>query len=418
MAKCQRAFQNLNMKADFKPRYERMFLYESIFNLFPDISRLESMDYDTRVFKLPAIYREVTDEMFKKHNWHYSELSGPEGIKHIISRYESSLSGLGGEDASIFIGSGVSSLLGPVIESILSLNPGKNEVILFSPDYSLFHSVVEYADASPVMVYGERKNDFIPTIESIKQASTSKTAAIIFSNPANPSAKAYKREWLKALVDLAEENNIFIVSDEIYSEMLDSPNEYVSIANLKGSYKNFVRLFGLSKDRPGITGMRSGYSIGDKRLDSMMSRIQMTRNFSTNMLADHILAADIALRELALTGYRSVLLDQYSDKAIQTYIRTIALNLKKLRIFRKKTLTEMRNNKHIIDIVEPDGGNCIFFRYYKDMGAQELAHEFGRKGLAIYPCDAFNMDPLQQGSWTRVCITQSFDFLRENIKKI
>jgi len=397
-----------------------MFVYENIFNTYDDLSRIESMDYDTTIFKIPALYKEAANLLFTKHDWRYSELGGPDELKKTIADYEEYLTKVPSKKAMIFVGGGVSSLIGPIVEAILNLpeNSTRKKVLLFSPDYTLFHSAVEYAGGKPVMIKAERHNDFITTIEKISKNISKETAAILFSNPNNPSGKNYPVAWIKELIKLAKKHNIFIISDEIYSEMLYDLKSFTHIAKIQNSYHNYVKLFGLSKDRPGMTGMRTGYCIGDKRLNTALYDIQMVRNFSTSALADAILNIDMALRYQALSNKKSKVLKIFSEKDIQAYYKTINDNKNKQQKYLKIVIDELKNNKHITDIIMPDGGNCVFFKYYKNMAADKLAHEFAKKGLAIYPCDAFNMDPLIDGSWTRICVTQKIDFLKKLVKTI
>lgn len=378
------------------------------------------MDYDTQIFKVPKIYKHTIDFTFKRNGLMYSNLGGTEEFKNLILKYERILSNVASEDRMVFVGSGVSSLIGLAVEAILGLpeNVSRKDIILFSPDYPLFHSAVELAAGNPTLVYSRRENDYLPTIDEISKSITTKTAAVIFSNPNNPTGKNYSFEWLNDLVALSEKKNFFIVSDEIYSEMLFEPNKFVRIEEIKNNYKNFIKLFGPSKDRPGMTGMRIGYCIGDTRLFEPMCDIQMVRNFSGNILSEVVFLIDIALRYFALSKTRPRELKYCSDRDIEDYYTTI----KKNRIIQKQSIEtvifELKGNPNVADIILPDGGNDVFFKYYKTLPAMDLLYEFINKGLAVYPTDSFNMDPAKEGSWIRICATQNIDFLKNCISKI
>ncbi len=400
--------------------YEKMFLCEEIFDQSGDLFRLESMDYDTRIFTMPKIYKTAIDLMFEHHTLTYSDFGGIKRFRTLVSDYEQCLAGVKSDEHFVLAGSGVSALIYPVIESILRLpeNDGRREVILFAPDYPLFHSAVEYVGGIPVIIRSRRENDYLPTIEAISEAVTNTTAAILFSNPNNPTCKTYSEEWIHDLIALSEKHNLFLVSDEIYSEMLHGSKQFTHIAGVKKNYKNYVKLFGLSKDRPGMTGIRTGYCIGDERLLTALSRSQLVRNVSGNIMADFLFLLDIALRYLGLSGVKFDDLQWFSDADIKDYYASEMQNRTLQIMSNASSLSALKENPHVIDLVAPDGGNCIFFRYYRTLSAMDLLREFIEKGLAIYPCDVFNMDPLNEGSWTRVCVTKEINTLLTGISKI
>lgn len=401
-------------------KYKRMFIYEDMFSKFQKLQRLESMDYDTKIYKMPRIYKKAIDLLYEKHGLMYSELGGSEEFKKLILNYEQYLTGSKMDDCMVFCGSGVSSLVGPVVEAILALpeNKQRKDIILFSPDYTLFHSVVELANGNPVTVYSKRKNNYLPTIEEISTHLNNRTAAVLFSNPNNPTGKSFSKKWIKKIISLSEKNNFFIISDEIYSEMLYDQKKFIHIGKIKKNYKNYVKLFGSSKDRPGMTGMRMGYCIGDSRLYEKIHDIQMVRNFSGNILSEFIFSIDISLRYYALSKIKSSDLSCFSKEDINDYYSTIEKN----RIIQQQgidmVISELKKNSNVVDIILPDGGNSVFFKYYKKLSPMDLLYEFINKGLAIYPTDSFNMDPLINGSWIRICVTHEKKFLKKCISKI
>ncbi len=406
------------MRRDF--RYKRMFIYEDVFAENNELQRIESMDYDTRVFKVPKIYKVCVDNIFDNHELGYSDLGGLEEFKKLISKYEQCLTGFKSNDHMVFVGSGVSSLIGPVVEAILNLpeNNKRKKIVLFSPDYPLFHSVVEYAGGEPIMIFSKRENNYLPTSEELLNILTKDVAAVLFSNPNNPTGKAYSEKWINELVRLSNEKNFFIISDEIYADMLYNRKNFAHISKVKKTYRNYIKLFGLSKDRPGTTGLRAGYCIGDSRLLESIFDIQMVRNFSGSILSDCVLHLDIALRYFKLSNEKCKQLEQFSESDIKNYYDTIEQN----RILQKKSnqliIAEFKKNRNIIDYIEPDGGNSVYFRYYKTLSPMGLLYEFIKKGLAIYPTDSFNMDPMREGSWVRMCVTQDIAFMKNCISKI
>lgn len=398
-----------------------MFDYEKVFSEYEDIIKLEWMDYDAKVFKMPIIYKRAVDLMFQYHTLTYSDFGGMKRLRELVVDYEKHLSKLTEIDnPCVFIGNGVSSLIWPVLRAVFDLNKNKykKEAVLFSPDYPLFHSAVEGVGGTPIMINSDRKNDYLPTISQLKNAVNENTIAVLFSNPKNPTGKCLSREWIDALIKLSDKYNFFILSDEIYIDSVFDKSKVVNIAEIKKGFHNYVKFFGLSKDRPGMTGLRCGYCIGDNRLFSHIENIQLIRNLSNGIIADYIFLLDVALRYKKISGIIHPDLKYYSKEEIDDYFKVVRDNFKLQKKYNDRVIAKLKNNPHVIDCIVPDGGNCVFFRYYKNLPDTELLREFADKGLAIYPGDAFSMDYENEGSWTRICVTRDIDFLEKAIDKI
>jgi aspartate/methionine/tyrosine aminotransferase len=187
---------------------------------------------------------------------------------------------------------------------------------------------------------------------------------------------------------------------------------------VNNGYKNYVKFFGLSKDRPGMTGIRCGYCIGDNRLLAGIEKNQITRNISNGIISDYFLLLDIALRFKELSGIQHEDLKYYSSKEIENYKETISRQKKIQKEFNDRVVKKLANSSSVIDIIKPDGGNSVFFRYHKNFPAQKFVKEFLSKGLAAYPSEAFMLNHMQDGSWTRICVTRDMATLERIIDKI
>ncbi len=402
-------------------KYKRMFFYEDLFVKYgKKLLRLESMDYDTKFFKMPKIYKRAIDLMFKHHTLTYSDFGGIRRFKQLVLDYEKNITGISSDKSEVFVGSGVSSIIFPTIEAVLNLPENKNrrEVILFSPDYTIFHSSVEYAGGIPKLIYSKRENNYQVTIDQISENITENTAAILFSNPNNPTCQIYSENWTKDLLAISKESNLFIISDEIYFDTVYKDYCFSHIPHIQGSYQNYAKLYGLSKDMPGMTGMRTGYYIGDRRLIEHLSNSQLVRNFSGNINADFIFLVDIALRYYARTGIKFEDLKWFSNEEIDNYYYTVDTNKKLQQVSNSEVCNALIDNDNVVDVIHPNCGNSVYFRYYKTLSPDEMILEFIKKGLAIYPCDVFGMNPEEEGSWSRICVTKDINLLKQGIAKI
>ena len=152
------------------------------------------------------------------------------------------------------------------------INPG-DEVIIPTPYWVSYPEFVKLAEGTPVLVEGKEANNFKITPEQLKAAITTKTKAVVINSPSNPTGMIYTAEELKALGEVCLENNILIVSDEIYEKLVYGGNKHTSIAQLSPELKNqTIIINGLSKSHS-MTGWRIGYAAGDSKIIKAMTSL-------------------------------------------------------------------------------------------------------------------------------------------------
>lgn len=129
----------------------------------------------------------------------------------------------------VFMGNGVSELILMTMEALLE--PG-DEVILPSPDYPLWSAAVVLAKGTPVYYPCRPEAGFIPDPEEVRRLVTPRTKALVLINPNNPTGAVYPREVVEALVRIAEEKKLVLLSDEIYNRILYDGATHVPVATL------------------------------------------------------------------------------------------------------------------------------------------------------------------------------------------
>jgi len=129
----------------------------------------------------------------------------------------------------VFIGNGVSELIDLSLRALL--NPG-DEVIVPSPDYPLWSAAVTLNGGTVRHYDCLTGNGFMPDLANIESLINNKTKAIVVINPNNPSGAVYDRATLQAIADLAERNNLVVLSDEIYDQMVYDGAEFIPMATL------------------------------------------------------------------------------------------------------------------------------------------------------------------------------------------
>ena len=143
------------------------------------------------------------------------------------------------------------------------LNPG-DEVILFSPAWPSYDGMLKLIGAVPIHVPVHREN-YHPDIEATRSAITEKTKAIIINSPNNPTGAVYHPDEIEALVKIANEFDLWIFDDMIYSDLVYCEHPYVSPATFEGGNERTLTIGGWSKIWA-MTGWRLGWITGPKEV--------------------------------------------------------------------------------------------------------------------------------------------------------
>ena len=156
----------------------------------------------------------------------------------------------------VYLGNGVSELISMVTQALL--NDG-DEILIPAPDYPLWTAATSLAGGTPVHYLCDEEDDWNPSIEDIRAKVSEKTKAIVVINPNNPTGAVYSRETLQKIVDVARENNLLILADEIYDRILYEGAKHISIASLAPDLLT-ITFNGLSKAYR-VAGYRAGWMV-------------------------------------------------------------------------------------------------------------------------------------------------------------
>ena len=149
-------------------------------------------------------------------------------------------------------------------------NPG-DEVIIPQPSYVSYEPCAILAGAKPVIIDLKEENEFRLTAEELKAAITDKTKVLILPYPNNPTGAIMEKSDLEAIRDVIIENDIYVMSDEIYAE-LTYKDKHVSIVSLPGMKERTILINGFSKAYA-MTGWRLGYACGPAEIIKQMTKI-------------------------------------------------------------------------------------------------------------------------------------------------
>lgn len=150
------------------------------------------------------------------------------------------------------------------------LNPG-DEVLIPQPSYVSYEPCAVLAGGTPVIINLKAENEFRLTAAELEEAITEKTKVLILPFPNNPTGAIMEAEDLKAIAEVIIKHDIFVMSDEIYSE-LTYKEKHVSITELPGMRERTVLINGFSKAYA-MTGWRLGYACGPAEIIQQMTKI-------------------------------------------------------------------------------------------------------------------------------------------------
>lgn len=187
----------------------------------------------------------------------------------IVAKYQRD-NGVTYKPENIVVSNGAKQSIANVMFALL--NPG-DEVIIFSPYWVSYDALVRLAEATPVFVKGGIENDFKVTAEQVEKAITSKTRAIIFSSPCNPTGSVFSKQELEAISKVVLKHpDLLIIADEIY-EHINFTGEQVSIASFPGMFDRTITVNGFAKGYA-MTGWRVGYICAPKWVADAANKMQ------------------------------------------------------------------------------------------------------------------------------------------------
>ncbi|MED3625019.1 pyridoxal phosphate-dependent aminotransferase [Neobacillus thermocopriae] len=222
-------------------------------------------DFNTPQHILDAAFQSMNEGHTK-----YTPSAGLPTLKQAISKKFKMDQGLIYEPNEIIVTNGAKHALYTLFQVLL--NDG-DEVIIPTPYWVSYPEQVKLAGGVPVYIEGLEENQFKITPEQLKKAITNKTKAVIINSPSNPTGVIYTAEELLELGKICLEENILIVSDEIYEKLVYGNAKHVSIAQLSPELKEqTIIINGVSKSHS-MTGWRIGYAAGNSQIIKAMTNL-------------------------------------------------------------------------------------------------------------------------------------------------
>ena len=202
----------------------------------------------------------------------YTPSSGTPELRAAISEKFKRDNGLDYKPSEIIVSNGAKQ---SCFNAIMAVCGEGDEVIIPAPYWLSYPDMVRLAGAEPVIVQTTQENDWKMTPEQFEEAMSPRTKMVIINSPGNPTGSVYTKDELRALVEVAADEEITILSDEIYESLTYDGAEHVSVASITPEAKDLtITVNGFSKAYA-MTGWRLGYLGAPekiaKAIDSMQS---------------------------------------------------------------------------------------------------------------------------------------------------
>lgn len=243
---------------------------------------------------------------------------------------------------------------GGIFLSYSALMNQKEEIIIFEPYFVVYPEISKFLGIKPRVV--KTNSDFSINFTNLENSITSKTKAIMVNSPSNPSGYIIKKEEVKKIIDIAKKNDLWIISDEIYSDF-DYENKFVSFA---GKYDKLILLSGFSKNFS-LTGMRCGYAIGPISVINDMVKLQQYSYVCAPSAVQFGLVKNIDLD-----------------------------NNQMIKEFKERRDLVYDNIKDIFKVKKPDGAFYFFIKSPKNLSGTKFSEECLKHGLLIVPGKPFS----------------------------
>lgn len=273
-------------------------------------------------FATPWHIRDEGIYSLEKGRTFYTSNAGLKEMKTEISHYQKRRYELEYDpDTEILVTVGGSEAIDIMFRAML--NPG-DEVLIPQPSYVSYLPCAVLAGGTPVVINLQAENEFRLTKEELEAAITPKTKILVLPFPNNPTGAIMERSDLEAIAEVVKKHDLFVLSDEIYSE-LTYLEHHVSIASLPGMKERTVVVNGLSKSHA-MTGWRIGYACAPKIILEQMFKIHQYAIMCAPTTSQYAAVAalkngdeDVAMMREEYNGRRRYLMHRFREMGLDCF---------------------------------------------------------------------------------------------------
>lgn len=356
------------------------------FNMVADYDDVVSLTIGQPDFVTPQHVKNAGKLAIDENKTTYTHNAGIIELRKAASQFMTKYGLEYNPETEVIVTTGASEAIDITFRTILEED---TEVILPGPVYPGYEPIIKLCGAKPIHV-DTTMNQFKLTAELIKEHLTDKTRCIVLPTPSNPTGVNLTKEELKEISLLLKDKNVFILSDEIYSELVFD-GEHHSIAAFEEMKSKTIVINGLSKSHS-MTGWRIGFL------------------FAPSYLAKHILK----VHQYNVTCPTTI--SQYAALEALENGQDDPLHMR-LEYYKRMNFVNKRLQNMGLETVEPGGAFYIFPSIKKfNKSSFDFAIDLVKNaGVAVVPGDAFS--PLGEG-YIRLSFAYSMDTLEKGLDRL
>ncbi|MCH1409628.1 MAG: pyridoxal phosphate-dependent aminotransferase [Verrucomicrobiales bacterium] len=339
-------------------------------------------DFDT-----PQHIKDACIEALQDGKTKYTPATGIPELKEAVAAKFLLENGLEYEESQISINCGAKH---SCYNAILACCDPEDEVIIPAPYWTSYPEMVRLSGAEPYVVETKRENGWKLTADEFEEAISGRTRMLILNSPNNPTGSVYSKEELEALVEVAESEDIIILSDEIYEKLVYNDKKHVSTATVSEAAKNLtITINGLSKVYS-MTGWRLGYTAAPPEIAKAIGIIQSHTTSNPTSFAQW---GGIA----ALQGDQNMITDMVEEYDMR----------------RQYMMSRLQGIKNV-DVVEPEGAFYFLVDTTKiGLNSMNLTEKLlSRYLVAAVPGAAFGYDQS-----IRLSYATSLDIIKKGLDR-
>ena len=326
----------------------------------------------------------------------YTASSGLPKLRALIAKKLKEKQNLSYEVSQIIVSSGAKH---SIFNAMFALVEDGDEVIVPAPYWLTYPEVVGVCGGVPVIVEGHKENHFKVDPEDLRKAITPKTKMLIFNSPSNPTGAVYTEPEIRAIAAVCEEAGIWVLSDEIYSDLIYDGVEHFSMAQVSDYMKEHtVIINGVSKSYA-MTGWRIGWMAAPKEVAKAVDSFQSHATSNPAAVSQYATIAALEGSEEELIAMREVFND------------------------RRKFMIERIRAIDGVSCIEPDGAFYIMlivdklygksYRGRTITGSLDVADMLLEAGVAVVPGISFGDDEC-----VRLSYAVNKDDIAEGLRRI
>jgi aspartate/methionine/tyrosine aminotransferase len=343
-------------------------------------------------FTTPDHVRNAAKKAIEEGYTHYTPNAGFADLREALAQKLIDFNHIQVKPEEVLVTSGGTQALFSTFYALL--NPG-DELIIPDPGFLVYGSQVILAGGDPVFLPIREKNNFQIDPDELRKLITAKTRAILLNSPSNPTGMVIKREVLEEIAQIAKKHKLFIISDELYEDILFDGRKHLSIASFPDMKERTISIFGFSKSYA-MTGWRIAYITCPESLVKEMIKIQQNTAVCPNSVTQ-----------------RAVLYGLQNPKETKVSIEKMRAAYQERRDVIMKGFKEIEG----FECLSPEGAFYAFPNITRTgKNSEELSmYLLDKCGVVTVPGNAFG----QYGEgYLRFSFATSVDMIEKGIEKI